>query len=443
MAKPLAGIKVIELANFIAGPLCGTLLADMGADVIKVEPPKGDMARATPPIRNGESVSFVALNRNKRSLVLDLKRPEASGDSAQAGGAVGRLCRSLSSGRAGEARARRRAGESGQSAHRLHIRFRLRSKRTLSPSRRRQPDHRGVLRHAVGDRRAGKDADAAGRADGGRVRRAVRHLRDTLAGLVGAGRTGEGFVADVSLVETAIAAAAWEAADYLETGKVPQPLGNRHRLNAPYQLFECKDGRYLAIGTPNDQLFKNLMTVLGLEAHIGDPRFVSYASRKANEDALLAVVEPAVCAWNSQEIEAALMTAGVPCACVNNFKQVFDDPHIDRARRRERCRTSPPRPYARGAQSDFARPRWPRHRSQRTDVGRTFRRNPAPARLFGRRDCGIHRRRRDPQCAAESGGASRRIASVTARVWRRRTARCPLRTIRSPSPAPTRRAGRR
>ena len=77
MPKPLAGIRVIELANFIAGPLAGTLLADMGADVVKVEPPGGDMSRATPPIRNNESVSFVALNRNKRSLVLDLKRPEA------------------------------------------------------------------------------------------------------------------------------------------------------------------------------------------------------------------------------------------------------------------------------------------------------------------------------------------------------------------------------
>ena len=77
MSKPLAGIRVIELANFIAGPLCGTLLADMGADVIKVEPPGGDMSRATPPIRNGESVSFTALNRNKRSLVLDLKQAEA------------------------------------------------------------------------------------------------------------------------------------------------------------------------------------------------------------------------------------------------------------------------------------------------------------------------------------------------------------------------------
>jgi crotonobetainyl-CoA:carnitine CoA-transferase CaiB-like acyl-CoA transferase len=112
---------------------------------------------------------------------------------------------------------------------------------------------------------------------------------------------------------------------------VPQPLGHRHRLNAPYQLFPTKDGRYIAIGTPNDQLFVNLMTVIGLAQHIGDPRFVSYASRKQNEDALMVLVEPAVCQWQSAELEAALMQAGVPCACVNNFKQVFDDPHmIDR-----------------------------------------------------------------------------------------------------------------
>ena len=77
MAKPLEGIRVLELANFIAGPFAGTLLADMGADVIKIEPAKGDMARAIPPYRNGESVSFIALNRNKRSIVLDLKRPES------------------------------------------------------------------------------------------------------------------------------------------------------------------------------------------------------------------------------------------------------------------------------------------------------------------------------------------------------------------------------
>src|ERR1035437_6195870 len=150
----------------------------------------------------------------------------------------------------------------------------------------------------------------------------------TLAALVGTGRTGEGFIADVSLVETSIAAAAWEAADYLETGKVPQPLGNKHRLNAPYQLFATQDGRYRAMRPPTPQLFAKLMQVLGLQEHIGDPRFVSYSSRKANEDALLVLVEPAVCARDSKEIESALMAAGVPSACVNNYKEVFDDPQI-------------------------------------------------------------------------------------------------------------------
>jgi len=150
----------------------------------------------------------------------------------------------------------------------------------------------------------------------------------TLSGLVGAGRHGEGRVADVSLVEASIAAAAWEAAEYLATGNVPQPLGNKHRLNAPYQLFETRDSRYLAIGTPNDQLFGKLMQVLGLADHSGDPRFASYAKRKANEDSLLPIVEPAVRARDAQELEQALLAAGVPCARVNNFKEVFDDPQI-------------------------------------------------------------------------------------------------------------------
>lgn len=327
MAKPLAGIKVIELANFIAGPLCGTLLADMGADVIKVEPPKGDMARATPPIRNGESVSFVALNRNKRSLVLDLKRPEAAEIlrklAAQADafieayrpGALEKLGLGSAQVKASNPRIVYTSvsgfGQSGPYRRRSGVNLIIEAFSgvlSVSGEPGKMPMRPGV-----------QSADVFG---------ALFATYATLAGLIGAGRDSEGFVADVSLVETAIAAAAWEAADYLESGNVPQPLGNRHRLNAPYQLFECKDSRYLAIGTPNDQLFKNLMTVLGLEAHICDPRFVSYASRKANEDALLALVEPAACAWKATELEAALMTAGVPCACVNNFKQVFDDPHI-------------------------------------------------------------------------------------------------------------------
>jgi crotonobetainyl-CoA:carnitine CoA-transferase CaiB-like acyl-CoA transferase len=174
----------------------------------------------------------------------------------------------------------------------------------------------------------------------------------TLAGLVGASRHGEGRIADVSLVEASIAAAAWEAAEYLETGKAPQPMGNRHRLTAPYQLFETSDKRYIAIGTPNDMLFTKFMQTLKLDAHLADPRFASYAKRKANEDALLPLVEPAIRQWKSGDLETALMAAGVPCARVNDFKEVFDHPQI----------------VARGMVKDVEHPRLGKMRAVRNPV---------------------------------------------------------------------------
>jgi crotonobetainyl-CoA:carnitine CoA-transferase CaiB-like acyl-CoA transferase len=327
MSKPLAGLRVIELANFIAGPLAGTLLADMGADVIKVEPPNGDMGRATPPIRNGESVSFVALNRNKRSLVLDLKQPQAievlrklAGKSdvfleAYRPGALDKLGLGATQVKAINPRIVYTSvsgfGQTGPDRRRAGVNLIIEAfsgvlSVTGAPGK--MPMRPGV-----------QSADVFG---------ALFATYATLAGLVGAARQGEGRIVDLSLVEASIAAAAWEAAEYLETGKVPQPLGNKHRLSAPYQLFETRDGRYLAIGTPNDQLFGKLMQVLGLAEHISDPRFASYASRKLNEDALLPLVEPAVRSRDSKELEQVLMVAGVPCARVNNFKEVFDDPQI-------------------------------------------------------------------------------------------------------------------
>src|SRR6266851_310166 len=327
MPKPLAGIRVIELANFIAGPLAGTLLADMGADVIKVEPPQGDMGRATPPIRAGESVSFVALNRNKRSLVLDLKQPPAiealrrlaaTSDvflEAYRPGALDKLGLGAADVKAINPRIVYTSvsgfGQSGPDRRRAGVNLIIEAfsgalSVTGEPGK--MPMRPGV-----------QTADVFG---------ALFAAYATLAGLVGAARNGEGRIADVSLVEASIAAAAWEAAEYLETGKVPQALGNRHRLNAPYQLFETRDKRYLAIGTPNDALFAALMQVLGLNAQLGDPRFASYASRKANENALIPLVEAAVRSRDASELEQALLGAGVPCARVNNFKEVLEHPQI-------------------------------------------------------------------------------------------------------------------
>ena len=327
MSKPLAGIRVIELANFIAGPLCGTLLADMGADVIKVEPPKGDMARATPPNRHGESVSFVALNRNKRSLVLDLKDPQAQEIVRKLAATSDVLLEAYRPG------ALDKMGLGANDLKAINPKLIYTS---VSGFGQTGPDRRragvnliieafsGVLSvtGAPGEmpmRPGVQSADVFG---------ALFATYATLSGLVGAARHGEGRIADVSLVEASIAAAAWEAAEYLETGKAPQPMGNKHRLTAPYQLFETADKRYVAIGTPNDGLFTKFMQTLKLDAHLDDPRFASYAKRKANEDALLPLVIPAIRKWKATDIEAALMAAGVPCARVNDFQEVFDHPQI-------------------------------------------------------------------------------------------------------------------
>lgn len=328
MSQPLEGIKVIELGNFIAGPFCGMLLGDMGADVIKIErPARGDQTRAMPPLVNGESASFAALNRNKRSLVLDLKQTEARDivlelakqsdvflennrpgvlDSLGLGAAQVRavnpeIIYTSASGFGQTGPYRRRAGVnliveafSGALSVNGH------------------PDDM-PMRTGV------QAADIFG---------ALFSAYATLCGLVGRLRGKGGRTADVSLVESSISAAAWETAYFLATGDVPVRIGHQHRLNTPYQLFKSSDGHFLAVGTPNDELFRRFMKSIGLEASIADPRFASYVLRKQNESALLAVVTPAIGARKAGELEALLMEAGVPCSRVNDFREVFEDPHM-------------------------------------------------------------------------------------------------------------------
>jgi CoA:oxalate CoA-transferase len=327
MAKPLEGIRVLELANFIAGPFAGTLLADMGADVIKVEPPKGDMARATPPIRNGESVSFMSLNRNKRSIVLDLKQPEARDALLKLAGTSDAVIEAY---RPGALEKMGLGAEAMKKVNPKIVYAAVSGFGQTGPYRRRAGVN--LIAEAFSGalsvngypgkmplRPGVQTADVFG---------ALFTTYSVLCGLLGAARLKEGRVADISLVEASIAAAAWEAAEYLETNKIPQPLGDKHRLNAPYQLFETKDKRYVAIGAPNDDLFKKFMTTLGLAHHLTDPRFNTYSSRKINEDALIEECAPIIRSMTCAEIEAKLMEAGVPCARANNFEEVFSDPHM-------------------------------------------------------------------------------------------------------------------
>ena len=144
-------------------------------------------------------------------------------------------------------------------------------------------------------------------------------------------RHGEGRQIDVSLVEASISAAVWETSEYLSTGNVPQPLGHRHRLTAPYQVFRASDG-LLVIGCPNDQLFFKIMNVLGLAEAAKDTRFAGYGLRKANEQALLNVIEPAIALRTVEELVEALSAFGVPCSKVNSYDDVFDNEHARQRR---------------------------------------------------------------------------------------------------------------
>ena len=328
VSQPLEGIRVLELGNLIAGPFCGMLLGDMGADVIKIErPPRGDQTRAMPPMVNAESASFAALNRNKRSLVLDLKQHQAR-DIVHA--LVAKSDVFVENNRPGALEAIGLGPAQVRAINPRIVYVSASGFGQTGPYRRRAGVNLIVeafsgalsvtgLPGEIPMRSGIQTADILG---------ALFATYAALSGLIGVLRDKGGRIADVSLVESSIAAAAWEAAGYLATGVVPERIGHQHRLNAPYQIFETQDGSYLAIGTPNDELFRRFMQVLGLESYITDARFATYVLRKQHETDLLAVVSPALRARSAEDLEAVLMEAGVPCSRVNNFQEVFANPHI-------------------------------------------------------------------------------------------------------------------
>jgi CoA:oxalate CoA-transferase len=328
MTGPLYGLKILEVGNLIAGPFCGMLLADMGADVIKVERPgAGDMTRGMPPFVNGESASFAALNRNKRSMVVDLKQCEGRNillklAETSAGFLENNRPGALKSLGLGAEHVRKvnpnivytsvsGFGQTGPKSRRSGVNLTMEA-------------FSGAL-YVTGDpdgmpmRPGIQTADMFG---------ALFATYAMLSGLIGSLNNKGGRTVDVALAEASIAVAAWETAGFLATGKVPKRLGHKHRTNAPYQLFETADGRHIAVTAARDGFFADFMNVLGLEHHLEDSRFSSYLARKQNENDLIALVAPIILTWKAEELEDAWASRGIPCSPVNNYDQVFSDPQI-------------------------------------------------------------------------------------------------------------------
>ncbi|NND49724.1 MAG: CoA transferase [Rhizobiales bacterium] len=328
MAKPLAGLRILEVGNLIAGPFCGMLLADMGADLIKVERPKaGDYTRGMPPFINGESASFAALNRNKRSIVIDLKQSQGRDILLALAAKSDGL---LENNRPGAMEALGLGAEAIRAVNPDLVYTSVSGFGQTGPKHRRagvnltMEAFSGAL-HVTGDpddmpmRPGLQTADMFG---------ALFATYAMLSGLISALRHQGGRTVDVALAEASIAVAAWETAGYLATGEVPQRLGHKHRTNAPYRLFATADDRHIAVTAARQNFFEEFMRVLGLEDHLTDPRFSTYLARKENEDALIDLVSPVIATWNADELEEAWAARGIPCSPVNDYAQVFADPQI-------------------------------------------------------------------------------------------------------------------
>ncbi len=331
MPTPLDGIRVIELARILAGPWAGQTLADLGADVIKVEAPEGDDTRRWGPpfIDNGGELSaayFHATNRGKRSVICDFRTAEgqetvrrlvADADVVIENFKVGGLAKyglDWESLRAVNPKliycSITGFGQTGPYAHRAGYDFIIQGMAGLmsvtgAPDG--QPQKVGV---AVTDIFTGVYAATA-----------------ILAALVQRGRTGVGQQIDMALMDVATGVMANQAMNYLVSGKPPGLMGNAHPNLAPYAVFDCADG-WLILATGNDGQYQRLCRVLGLPDMAEAPEFRTNADRVANRVAMTARLTAATRTWAKADLLAACEAEGVPAGPINDLSDVFADPQV-------------------------------------------------------------------------------------------------------------------
>ena len=327
MTAALTGLRVIDLTSNLSGPYCAMILADQGADVIKVENPAGgDDMRRTPPFVGGESAPFMLWNRNKRSVVLDLKSPEGKE-------ACRRLARSadvlIENFRPGVAE-RLGLGYEALSAENPRLVY-----CSISGFGQTGP-YRGRGGFDLITQAMSGLAAINGPVDGPPMRLPIA-ISDVSAGMFGAigvltalaarEKTGRGQQVDVSLLESAVSLGVYEAASYFATGEVPKKLGQAHRGSAPYQILETQDG-WIALGASSQNLWTKTLKVLGCEELADDPRFREKADRVRNNDVLVALLQERFRQHPTAYWFERLDAEGIPAGPVMDHGQVFADPQI-------------------------------------------------------------------------------------------------------------------
>ncbi len=325
-ALALDGMRVLDLSRVLAGPFCGMLLADLGADVIKVEDTAtGDESRTWPPHKDGEAAAHLVINRNKRDITLDLKTPEGVEILKKL---VDRADVLIENFRTGTMES---FGLGYDTLAALNPRLVYCS---ISAFGRTGPRKDGAGYEALMQAFSGI-MSITGEPDGPPVRCGVSFLDLTTGiicafGIVNAllhrERTGLGQRVDGSLLETAVALLNYHAEGYLLTGAVPKPLGSSHPSLSPYRNFRCRDGQWVFIAGANDRFWHRLVPALGLDWMAADPRFAINIERVKHRNELEAELERAIAAYDREPLLKLLDDAGVPATPVNTVDQVMQDP---------------------------------------------------------------------------------------------------------------------
>jgi crotonobetainyl-CoA:carnitine CoA-transferase CaiB-like acyl-CoA transferase len=325
-ALSLDGIRVIDLSRVIAGPWCGALLADLGADVIKVEDTgPGDESRTWPPHKDGEAAAYLLFNRNKRGIALDLKTPEAVE-------VVKRLVKDadvvIENFRTGTMES---FGLGYEVLAQINPRLIYCSVSAFGRTgpRKDSPGYEALMQAFSGI------MSITGEPGGQPVRAGVSFL-DLTTGILCAlgvsnaiiqrGRTGLGQRVDGSLLETAVSLLAFHAEGYLLTGALPRALGSGHPSLSPYRNFKCRDGQWIFIAAANDRFWQKLAKALGLDDLAADPRFQKNQGRVANRAELEGILEITIGALDREPLLKRLEEADVPATPVNTVDQVMNDP---------------------------------------------------------------------------------------------------------------------
>jgi crotonobetainyl-CoA:carnitine CoA-transferase CaiB-like acyl-CoA transferase len=325
---PLEGIKVVEIAQALAGPFAGEILAHMGADVVKVERPEGDEARGWgPPFTLGGGPTFHAVNMNKRSIVLDLKDPDAiawlKGFVAQADVLVQNL-------RPGVVEELGLGSEAMLALNPRLVFCSLWAFGHRGP-RRLRPGYEPMVQAFAGLFSVnGGDEDPPSRfgAPVLDLGTGMWAAMGVLAALHQRARTGRGVVVDTSLFETALGWLSGHIAGFRFTGELPSRERTGSRRLVPFQGFQTKNGTVI-IAAGNDRLFAKLGAALGHPEWATDPRFATNAERRAHREELIVEMERVLATRTKGEWIDVLEEAGVPCAPIQNLREMLAEPQTE------------------------------------------------------------------------------------------------------------------